>query len=171
MNLLDFFIAIPLAWGAFKGFRRGLVFEVLMLIGLILGLYLAFKFSDLLHGLVSSLFDTQGAVVPIISFIVVFLGILLVTILLARLLESILKATALNTINKILGAVFGLLKFALIASVFLWLFKGLDPYWNLINKEMKQESLLYKPVLKVSSFIRPALEDIKDEFMDKVGEE
>jgi len=170
MNLLDVLIVLPLAWGAFKGFRRGLVFEVLMLIGLILGLYIAFKFSDLLHGWVSALFDTHGVVVPVISFVIVFLAILLVTILLARFLESILKITALNPFNKIAGALFGILKYALIVSVVLWLLRSLDPYWTIINKKTKQESVLYKPVLKISSIITPALEDIKEEFMQKVGQ-
>jgi membrane protein required for colicin V production len=170
MNLLDLIIILPLIWGAWKGFRRGLVFEVLMLIGLILGLYIAFKFSGLLHGLVAGLVDRDGAVIPVISFVVVFVAILLITILLARLLESILKMTALNAINKVAGAAFGVLKFALIVSVVLWLFRGLDPYWRFISEDTKKESLLYKPVLNVSAFIRPALDDIREEFMDTVGD-
>ena len=42
MNYLDFIIAVPLLWGAWKGFQRGIIFEIAMLIGIILGLYLAF---------------------------------------------------------------------------------------------------------------------------------
>ncbi len=170
MNLLDLFILLPLGWGAWKGFRRGLVFEVLMLMGLVLGLYIAFKFSGLLHGLVASWFDADGAIIPVISFVVVFLAILLVTILLAKLLEGILKATALQPVNKVAGAVFGTLKFALIVSVVLWLLRGLDPYWKPIGDDTKKESVLYGPMLKVSSFIRPALEDIREEFIENVGE-
>jgi len=171
MNLLDLFILIPLAWGVFKGFRRGLVFEVLMLIGLIMGLYLAFKFSNLLHGLVASWFDARGAVIPVLSFVVVFLSILLVTLLLTRLLEAILKATALSTVNKIAGAVFGLFKYALIVSVVLWLFRGLEPYWHFITPEMRNGSLLYKPVSRASGFLTPALDDIREEFLDKVNDD
>jgi membrane protein required for colicin V production len=171
MNLLDLFILLPLAWGAWKGFRRGLVFEVLMLIGLVLGIYVAFKFSGLLHGLVASLFHAEGAVIPVISFVVVFLTIMLVTVLLARLLESVLKATALQPVNKVAGAAFGVLKYALIVSVILWLLKGLDPYWHFINKDTRRESVLYKPILNVSAFIRPALDDIREEFIEHVGED
>ena len=47
MNYLDFIIAIPLVWGAYKGFQRGFIFEIAMIIGLVLGLYLAFKMSSL----------------------------------------------------------------------------------------------------------------------------
>ena len=53
MNYLDFIIAAPLLFGAWKGYQKGLIFEIAMIIGLILGFYLAFKFSGLIEHLVS----------------------------------------------------------------------------------------------------------------------
>jgi uncharacterized membrane protein required for colicin V production len=28
MNYLDFILAVPLVWGAYKGYQRGIVFEI-----------------------------------------------------------------------------------------------------------------------------------------------
>lgn len=166
MNLLDVIIAIPLLWGTYRGFKRGLIFETLMIIGLIIGLYAAFKFSSLVQGLLKTFVQSDSAVLPFISFTFVFVAVLLVMILLAKLLENILKIASLNVFNRIAGAVLGLFKFGLVVSVVLWSFKALEPHWDFISSDMKNKSLLYEPVLKTASFITPALEDIKKEFKE-----
>ena len=140
-----------------------------MIIGLILGLYIAFKFSSLINGLVAKMVAANSAVIPYISFIIVFAAILIILILFAKLLENILKSASLNILNQVAGAVLGIIKFALVVSVILWSFKSLEPYWNFINPSTKKQSLLYEPVLKTASFLTPALQDIKEEFKEKLG--
>lgn len=164
MNLLDFIIAIPLVWGAYRGFKRGLIFEALMIIGLIIGLYAAFKFSGLVQGLIKNFVSENSVVLPVISFVLIFAAVLAVMILLARLLESILKIASLNIFNKIAGALLGILKFGLVTSIMLWSFKTLEPHWDFISSDLKSKSLLYEPVLKTSAYVTPALDDIKKEF-------
>ncbi len=41
MNWLDIGIAVPLVWGAYVGFKKGLVIELASLAALILGIYAA----------------------------------------------------------------------------------------------------------------------------------
>src|SRR4051812_13134581 len=121
MNWLDIVIAIPLLWGAYQGFKRGMVFMVLMIIGMILGLYLAFKFSGLIVGLLAEYIHASKEILPYIAFVIVFAAIVLLVIFLAKLLEAILKAASLTAFNKVAGAVLGMAKWALIVSVVLWL--------------------------------------------------
>ncbi len=166
MNLLDAFIALPLFWGAWRGFRHGLIYEILMIIGLILGLYLAFKFSGWINKLLTGFLQSDHAAIPFVSFALIFVAVLLMMVLLARFLETILKVTSLNLFNRIAGAAFGLFKFALVVSVILWSLKTLEPHWDFIGQDLKQKSLLYQPVLSTTSFITPALEDIRAEFKE-----
>ncbi len=166
MNLLDVIIAIPLLWGAYRGFKRGLIFEALMIIGLIIGLYAAFKFSSLVQGLLKNVVDENSAILPFISFALVFAAVLLVMILFAKFLEGILKIASLNVFNQIAGALLGIFKFGLVVSVVLWSFKALEPHWDFISSDMKNKSLLYEPVLKTTSFVTPALDDIRKEFKE-----
>lgn len=166
MNLLDVIIAIPLLWGAYRGFKRGLIFEALMIIGLIIGLYAAFKFSSLAQGLLQNVVAENSAILPFFSFALVFAAVLLVMILFAKFLEGILKIASLNLFNQIAGALLGIFKFGLVVSVVLWSFKALEPHWDFISSDMKNKSLLYEPVLKTTSFVTPALEDIKKEFKE-----
>ncbi|MBL7923287.1 MAG: CvpA family protein, partial [Bacteroidia bacterium] len=169
MNYLDFIIAVPLIWGAYKGFQRGIIFEIAMLIGVILGLYLAFKVSSLFEGLVGKMVDAQGNTLHLISFFVVFIAVVLIMILLAKFMEGILKIGNLNTFNKVAGACFGLLKFALVVSVVLSVFRPVDAQLGLLSAKTKSESWLYSPVVSVSQYLFPALKDVQQEFSRHVG--
>ena len=76
MNILDLVLAVPLLWGAYKGFSRGIIYEVAMIIGLIAGLYLAFKFSGLVQGWLYKVVDSNSAL-PSWSGIIKVSGIIL----------------------------------------------------------------------------------------------
>ena len=163
MNYLDIIIAIPLLLGAYKGFRRGLIFEVAMIIGLIFGIYLAFKFSNMFESVVSKYFN-NSTLLPYFSFFLIFSLVILAMVLLAKLFEGILKITNLNMFNKVAGALFGLLKFGLIISVLLAVFRPIDENMGYIKPEIKNKSVLYAPVLKISQYIFPALSDMQKVF-------
>lgn len=169
MNTLDIIIVLLLIFGAFKGFKRGFVFEMAMIIGLITGIYLAFKFSDLIYSMLQKLLNDEGYLLHVVSFFIVFASIILVFIFFAKLMEVILKATALNIFNKLAGAILGVLKFAFVISVIFWLFLPLQSKAKLIPPKIMQESVLFPYILKTSSWIFPALDDIKEEFRDKLS--
>jgi len=169
MNWLDAVIAIPLIFGAWKGWKRGLIFEVAMIIGLIIALYLGFKFSGIVSGFLNEKFDSLRGVTPYLSFGLIVVVIILAFVLLAKLLEGILKLTALNLFNNIGGALFGLLKFGLVLSVLFWLIRSLEPGVKIIPAELKSHSTLYAPVLKIASSVQPLLQDVKSEFRENIG--
>ena len=169
MNTLDIIIMILLVFGAVKGFKRGFVFEIAMIIGLITGIYLAFKFSDLIYAMLQKLLNDEGYLLHVVSFFIVFASIILVFIFFAKLMEVILKATALNIFNKLAGGVLGLIKFAFVISVIFWLFLPLQSKTKLIPPKVLKESVLFPYILNTSSWIFPALDDIKDEFKDRLG--
>lgn len=170
MNWLDVVIAIPLLWGAYQGYKKGFVFMVLMIIGMIMGLYLAFKFSGLISGFLADYIHASKAVLPYIAFAIVFAAIVLMVVFLAKLLEAILKSASLTPLNKVAGSVLGLSKWALIVSVVLWMFKSLENSITIIPPKAKSESMTYEFVLKFSTFITPAFDEIKKEFHQNLGQ-
>ncbi len=168
MNYLDLIIAVPILLGAWKGFQRGLVFEIAMIIGIVLGIYLALKFSVLFEGITGKYISNSQAFIPYASFFFVFILVILIMVLLAKFLESILKIGKINSVNKVAGAVFGMIKFGIIISIILALFRPVDHKLHVLKKEIKEGSLLYAPVLKISQYIFPALNDIKEVFQKKL---
>ena len=169
MNFLDAIIIAPLIYGAYKGFQKGLIYEVAMILGLIIGVYCGFKFSGLAFELLQKIFPDEGHLLHYISFFVVITVIVLIFIFYARLMEAVLKITSLNVFNKVAGAIFGLLKFALAISVIFWLLKPVENSLSIIPEKSRKESLLYGYVLKIASSLAPAVKDVKDEFKENFG--
>ncbi len=168
MNYLDFLIAVPLIWGLYKGWQRGLIFEIAMIIGMVLGFYLAFKCSSMFEGLVSKFVKDAGHFLPYITFFLVFAGVVLIMVLLAKFLEGILKIGSLTAINQVMGAIFGCLKFGLAVSVILALLRPIDARMGLLSAKTKSESKLYGPTIKVAQFLFPALQDVKAEVEKRI---
>ncbi len=169
MNFLDAIIAVPLIYGAYKGFQKGLIYEVAMILGLITGVYLGFKFSGFAYDMLKNVLPDEGNLLHFLSFLIVFGTILLIFIFYAKLMEAVLKITSLNMFNKLAGLVLGVIKFTLAVSVIFWLLKPLENFANIIPEKSRNESLLYKPVLKAASFVTPVMDDVKDQFRKKFG--
>ena len=170
MNYLDILLIIPLLYGAWKGFKRGLIFEIAMITGLLIGCYLAFKFLHYFESIVSRFITHSEKFLPYITFLIVAVLVIVLVIFLAKLLEQILKITSLNAFNKIGGAVFGVIKYALVLSFLLALFRPVDLRTGIINAQTKNTSLLYNKVLSISHYLFPALQDMKEEFRKRLGE-
>ena len=77
MNYLDIVLAVPLLWGLYKGISKGIVKELASLIALIAGIYGAVHFADSIHPYLKEHFSITTSFVPIISFGITFVAIVL----------------------------------------------------------------------------------------------
>ena len=116
MEKIDFIIAIPLIWGLIIGFKKGLVLELASFAALILGVLGALSFSDFVGEKLSAIISISPEYFGLASFFTTFVLIVVGVFLLARIIDKSLKLIALGMVNRILGALFGLLKYALITS-------------------------------------------------------
>ena len=161
MNFIDIIICIPLLWGLYKGFSKGLIIEAASIIAFGLAVCGGIKFSDILSSFFHNSLEWTSKYIPIISFAVIFLGILVLIYSVAKLLERFIKAGGLSFLNKISGAAFGVLKFGLILSVLIFVLEAIEKNIRLIPAETKQKSLLYEPVGKIAPIIIPGLMESK----------
>lgn len=168
MNAIDIVIIIPILWGAYKGFTKGLIVEVAQIAALLLGIYGALQLSGSTEKLLTDKFGMTSQYTPVISFGIIFLLIVIAVFLIARLLGKLTEKVALGVVNKILGAVFGIAKFTLILSVVFILFNKADEKASLVSAETKDKSLLYNPMMQLSMKIFPALESFRPSQMEGI---
>lgn len=159
MNWMDIFLIIPLIWGLYKGFSKGLIIEAATLIALGLAVWSAVKFHDFLLVWIRDVLGWTYQYLPLISFALIFLGILLVVMGIAKLIERFMKAVSLGFFNKLGGAIFGMLKFGLLLSMIIFLAEAVNKNFSFIPEEIKSNSLLYEPVRKIAPAIIPALQE------------
>jgi membrane protein required for colicin V production len=162
MNYFDLIIIIPILWGAFKGFKKGLIIELASLIALFLGVWGAIKFSALVGTFLDESFSMSEKILPLVSFAVTFILIVIAVYALAKLLEKLIKAVALGFINKLAGLAFGVLKVTLILSIGLYIIDKINGKFNFIEQQQIQDSLLYKPVKNVAPVVLPILDELTE---------
>ncbi|HBF88804.1 MAG TPA: colicin V production protein [Bacteroidales bacterium] len=160
MHYIDILIIIPLLWGAYKGFTKGLITEIASLLSLILGIYGAIKLSNYTSSFLIKTFDFTSEYLPVISFAITFIIIVILVHLISKLIDSMIKTASLGVVNRILGAVFGTAKFLLILGVVIILLNRFDPKSKVISEEIKKESLLYKPISDMVLTIYPSIAEL-----------
>jgi len=159
MNYLDIIICIPVAWGLFKGFMKGFILEVAMLFALLGAIWVAVNFSDFISRQLHDRLGWHTTYLPVIAFVLLFIGVLIGVYALAKLLEKTVDAASLGPLNKLFGALFGGFKFVLILSVVFFLIDSVERSLPMISVEKKSQSLLYKPIAAVAPVVIPGLKD------------
>lgn len=157
MNYLDIILGILLLWGLIRGLMKGLFVSLASLIALVAGIYIAIHFSHIVGDYLKQYVDWQENAIKLSAFAITFILVVIAISLLGRILTKIADYAALGILNKLLGAVFGLLKFAFIASVILMFVDAINDKITFIDQETKMESLLYEPVRKLAPTVLPTI--------------
>ena len=121
MNWLDIVLLVLLAVAAFFGLRMGLIKAALSLAGLIIGVILAGRYYGSLAQHLS--FIPGDGVAEVVAFIIILLGVVIVAMVLALLLKWATSAVMLGWVDRLGGAIFGLLWGAILygALLAMWL--------------------------------------------------
>lgn len=158
MNYIDIILLILLVLSAFNGFRRGFIEELAGLAAMILGIWAALRFSDLMASLITENFAVESRYLPALAFIATFILVIILVSLIGGVVSKLVKAVQLGFLNRLAGFVFGVIKGALVLSVFLVVFNKIDQDVNLISGEVRSESRLYEPVRNFAPSVFPFLD-------------
>ena len=155
MNYLDIIISIPIVFGIIMGLKRGIVKEVLAIAGIVLGIVVSRAYAGeaatWLHDQVST-WDIN-LLRPIAAF-TIFIAVAVICNLLAYLLTKLFKLISLGWVNRLVGALFGAVKWVLIVSVIVLCIDMLDGVLHFIKPEVKESSMLYAEALKLMQSLK-----------------
>ncbi len=133
MNGLDLLTIVIIGFFTLRGFARGLIKELFTTFGLVLGIYIAVRFTSQIAAYVSKYVPNPG-VAKIIGFVVIFVFFYFLLSFIGDTIAKITKFLMLEFIDRILGAALGLLEGFFIAGAFLFvLFQFSAPGKRVIN--------------------------------------
>lgn len=166
MNWIDFIIIALLVFGLIQGFIDGLIIEIAGLAALVAGIWGAIHFSGWTAVKLAEWFDMQSAWTGIVAFAITFTAIVIAIYLLGKMIDSLMKTISLGFVVKTLGAVFGVLKTALILSVIFVFLNSIDQKKHFLPSSMIAKSYLYNPIADLVPAIFPMVEggDLIDSF-------
>lgn len=147
MNGFDIVFLLVLLMGAWKGWSNGLLKEVLGLIGVFVGLYVARLLYEQVGEHLAPHLGTAPAVANIIAFALLWMGVPILLSILGSLLTKFLELVGLNSINRLGGTVVSLVKYVLLLGVLC----NVLSITHLVQEETKQSSVLFEPLQQTTS--------------------
>lgn len=149
MSTFDIFLALPILYGAFQGFRKGLLLELISLFALVFAVLMGLKLMDTALPVMKGFVGDAGVLLPFVTFLVVFIGIMLGVRLVGLLLKKVLDFTPFGFFDNLLGAMLGALKWCIGLSLLLYVCNLAD---ITITDETAAGSVVYPVVLKATPY-------------------
>ncbi len=166
---LDIVLAIILVLAIIKGFQRGLIVGVFSFVAIIIGLAAALKLSTLAAGYIGHAINISDTWLPIISFAIVFIVVVLLVRLGANMIQRTVEFSMLGWVNRLGGILFYVAIFIIVYSVILFYAEQV----NLIREEARQNSATYSYVQpwgpRVIDSMGQLIPFFKDMFADLQG--
>jgi membrane protein required for colicin V production len=127
MSLFDWLLIALLAYSTITAFVRGIILELFSLAGLIAGILLASWNYLPLAALLSRVITTP-ATARIVAFLLIIVGVMVLSTLLGRALNRTAHAIGLGFFDRLFGAVFGLARGCLFGVAILMAVAAFEPH-------------------------------------------
>ena len=153
MNKINIILLIILGFGLVRGFMRGLIIEMASLLAIVVGIYGAIHFSFFTASLLNKILPAEKQTLEVVAFGITLIVLVLGVMLLAKIFTKMIKAAELVFLNRLGGALFGLLKsIVIVGSIFVFLERTFQTEkW--LSTSALSDSLLYNPVKSVSQVV------------------
>ncbi|WP_415159265.1 CvpA family protein [Parafilimonas sp.] len=137
--IIDILFFILLVLAVIKGISRGFVVAVFSFFAIIIGVAAAMKLSYLTASWLQQSFHTSGEWLPILSFLLVFSGVVILVRLVANFIQAAVKMAMLGWLNKLGGIVLYLFIYLFVYSILLFYLTKM----NFIKEETVASSHTY----------------------------
>ena len=137
---IDIAFYVILLFAVFNGFSKGFIIGIFSLLAFVVGLAAALKLSALLAGYLENSTGISGNWLVFLSFMLVFLGVVLLVNLGARVIRQTVGLAMLGWVDKLAGIFLYILIYTLIFSILLFFAEKT----SLLNQTTLEDSRVYK---------------------------
>ena len=146
---MDILLLILLGVGFISGLFSGAVKQVISLVAFVAGFVIACLYYQELADVLTR-FLNFPTLCKVLAFVLLLVIVPIVANLIASLLTSVLNwLPAIGLLNRVLGGILCMVKYALILGIFIWFFSST----NLLKEETMQKSKLCKPLKALPEFV------------------
>ena len=146
---MDILLLILLGVGFISGLFSGAVKQVISLVAFVAGFVIACLYYQELADVLTR-FLNFTTLCKVLAFVLLLVIVPIVANLIASLLTSVLNwMPVIGLLNRVLGGILCMVKYALILGTFIWFFSSI----NLLKEETMQKSKLCKPLKALPEFV------------------
>lgn len=166
MNPFDILIVTILSYGLIRGIFRGLVREMSSIVGVLGGFYAAYSYYPHVARLISR-WISNPAYLNIVSYMAIFSVVVILVGILAVVIKYLLNIAYLGWVDRVSGALFGVLKGVLVSCVLFIVLTAFLPK----GAPLIKNATLSPYVSTVSEVMAKVLsKDMKENFKIKIEE-
>ena len=170
MNYLDIIIAIILLLFGVKGFRKGLIIEVVTLLAFAVGIYGAMHFSDFTAEHLKEVMEINPKYLNTTAFVLTFILLVILVNIIGRMVTKLIQAMNLGFFNKLGGAVFGMAKGVLLCSIMVMVLNNFQLI-GIVKPEVREQSKLYPYIEETVPYVYRGFDLVKGYVDDLQNEE
>ncbi len=159
MGIFDIIVLVCFLIALCIGLKKGFIAQVVSLVSLCLGVWLAVTFSVPVSRRLEEWVSFDGTGLRIAAFVLIFCVTVLVLTLAGKVLEKIIKVVLLGWLNRLLGAVLAAVECMLILCILLLVFDALNGTFSFVKTEYLASTVFYDPLKSVSHTIFPYLKE------------
>jgi membrane protein required for colicin V production len=147
--ILDILVLAALGWGAYNGYRSGLLSEVVTLLHFLIAFGLSFLIIRFLFNIIGSYFFNFNDIFPHLAFACTLGAAAAILSTAGKYLKTEIEYDFPGAWDNITGAIFGVLKYAVLLSFFFWLCTGLGSF----NQTLVTDSITFKVIEPIAHTI------------------
>ena len=155
MIWLDIVFLVPLLWGAYSGFKKGLIAQVLGLTSLFAGVWLGVNYQEMVSPFLIE--KVQEKYLSISCFIVLFFSVIILGAITTKIMEKFANFIQLKLINKLVGLILGVLKISSFLVIAVSIIQTWDSQSIMIDQSTKENSLFFPVFNNIGNSILPKL--------------
>ncbi|MGM9786112.1 MAG: CvpA family protein [Candidatus Cryptobacteroides sp.] len=160
MNIIDAIILICFIPALIQGIRKGFIAQVIAIISLVAGIWLSFRFARMTAGWLGQYIEASGQILQIVAFALILVLVIVGLFALGKLIEATVKIVMLGWLNKLLGAIFSILKCALILGLCIMAFNSINSTFHIVAEETLSGSLMYSGLKSAAYSVFPYLQGL-----------
>jgi len=162
MTILDIILLLILFGFICFGLGHGLIYTIGSILGVIIGTWVGGLYYEKLADLALPLFSGNSNLAKVVCFLVIFLVVCKIVGFIFYLLDKIFKFISiipfLKSINRLLGAILGLLEGMVVLGLIFY-FYSKYPFWLFFN-DLITNSQLVPYFLKIAKILLPLLPQV-----------
>lgn len=147
--VIDLILIALLLLASVKGYKRGLIVGVFSFVAVVVGLAAAVKLSVVAADAMRQYTDIAGGWIPLLSFLVVFIAVVLLIRLAANAIEEAVKIVTLGWANKLGGVLLYVALYTLVYSVVLFYLFSM----GILSKTTTAESVTFAFLQKMGPWV------------------
>ena len=160
MCVLDIILSLCLIIALVQGLLKGFTEQIIALVSIIAGTWIAFKFSKLVCNLIQPYLNASEKLLYVLVFILMEALVICLFHLLGKIIKASIKFVMLGWLDRLLGAIFSTIKAALIIGIVIILFSTLNSTFHVVEQKYLDESVLYTPLKNIAYDIFPYLKQL-----------